>query len=428
MNQYKAYHTSIKTCFSLGIHQKLLPEHFLSLIPPSTSHHWKKQHPSKYLGDELALKIESSFEDVNTLLDQRVTRLRQAFVAFTRLYLSILRFIGENQFKATLKQHRTQLVSLIDNASKHFGNRDGICKLLRISTASYKSWKRITVHGCKQSLLGICFKSFPQQISRKEISMLRKYMSESRYTHWSTAAIWAKAIRNSDISMSLASWYRYARALGITKARTPKKIPKTRKSVRANAVNEIWHMDVSHFKTEDNIKFYIYTVVDNFSRRIIKYDVSMVLSAKMRLNSLKEAIHSEFGVDLSHTPSLDLIVDGGSENNNTTINDFITSCHVDIKKKIALRDVVFSNSIVEAPYRILKSRYFQNRPILSTTIKQELDFFVNDYNNNRPHYAHVLYTPNEVAKNPALLNVKPRLQKINQERLESNRAYCCKTK
>ena len=250
--------------------------------------------------------------------------------------------------------------------------------------------------------------------------------SNSKYAHWSAAAIWAKTIRHTDISMSLASWYRYAKALGITKSRAVKKVPKTRKSVRASAVNEIWHMGVSHFKTEDNIKFYIYTVVDNFSRRIIRHQVSTVLSAKVRLNSLKEAIHAEFAVDLDNYPSLDLIVDGGSENNNASIHEFIKSCHVNIKKKVALRDVVFSNSIVEAPYRILKSRYFQNRPILSTTIKQELDFFVHDYNNNRPHYAHTLFTPNEVAQNPGLLNVKPTLQRINRERLENNRAYCCK--
>ena len=217
MNRYKAYHTSIKTCFALGIHQKLLPEHFLSLIPPSTSHYWKKQNPGKYLGDELALKIESSFEDVNTLLDERAVRLRRAFVAFIRLYLSVLQFIGENQLKAVLKKNREKVVSLIDNASQHFGNREGICKLLQISPESYRNWKRIAMYSCQQSLLGVCFKSFPQQISRKEITVLRKYMSNGKYAHWSTAAIWAKAIRNTDISMSLASWYRYAKALGLLK-------------------------------------------------------------------------------------------------------------------------------------------------------------------------------------------------------------------
>jgi hypothetical protein len=33
-------------------------------------------------------------------------------------------------------------------------------------------------------------------------------------------------------------------------------------------------MDVTYYKTIDNIQYYIYTIVDNFSRKIIAYDVS----------------------------------------------------------------------------------------------------------------------------------------------------------
>jgi len=32
-------------------------------------------------------------------------------------------------------------------------------------------------------------------------------------------------------------------------------------------------MDVTYYKTIDNIQYYIYTTVDNFSRKIIAYDV-----------------------------------------------------------------------------------------------------------------------------------------------------------
>ncbi|SHF04580.1 hypothetical protein [Chryseobacterium takakiae] len=50
---------------------------------------------------------------------------------------------------------------------------------------------------------------------------------------------------------------------------------------------------------------------------------------------------------------------------------------------IALKDVTFSNSIVEGSYKIMKSYYFRSKEILSTTIYQELKFFIEDYNNNR---------------------------------------------
>ena len=174
MSRYNSYHTSVKACFSLGIEKQLLPKDFLNRIPPSTSHSWKNEHPGKHIGDELAFKIENSLSDANTLLDERVVRLRRAFISFIRLYLSILQFIGENQFRFILKQNKEQLVRLIDNTSQHFGNHRGICKLLRISTASYRNWKRISLNACKESLLGVCFKSFPQQISRNENSYIKK--------------------------------------------------------------------------------------------------------------------------------------------------------------------------------------------------------------------------------------------------------------
>ena len=99
--------------------------------------------------------------------------------------------------------------------------------------------------------------------------------------------------------------------------------------------------------------------------------------------------------------NVDLIVDEGSENNNHTIHEFIRNQRVKINKKIALKDVRFSNSIIEGTYRILKSKYFQDRPILSISVNQEVDFFGNDYNNVRPHTEHKIYTPNEIFRTPS---------------------------
>jgi len=74
------------------------------------------------------------------------------------------------------------------------------------------------------------------------------------------------------------------------------------------------------------------------------------------------------------------------------VEAFIKSAHVSIDKKIALKDVTFSNSVVEGNFRIMKQSYFRRRSILSHTIVQEMDFFVNDYNYKRPHYIHELPT------------------------------------
>lgn len=153
-----------------------------------------------------------------------------------------------------------------------------------------------------------------------------------------------------------------------------------------------------------------------------KYEVSEKYIGYEFSKSIQDSL-DDTKIFLDH---LELIVDGGSENNNKTITEFIKNCHVNINKKIALKDVTFSNSIVEGPYKIMKTYYFRTKEILSTTIYEELKFFVEDYNKNRPCCKHKIYTPNEVHQNPELANVKLILQKSNQQRLEENRNYCCK--
>ncbi|WP_146106950.1 hypothetical protein [Polaribacter porphyrae] len=74
----------------------------------------------------------------------------------------------------------------------------------------------------------------------------------------------------------------------------------------------------------------------------------------------------------------------------------------------------------------MKSYYFRIKQILSITIEQELEFFINNYNDEKPCNKHKIYTPSEVHDNPELAEVKLVLNKSNKERLEYNRNYCCK--
>lgn len=224
-------------------------------------------------------------------------------------------------------------------------------------------------------------------------------MNLRKHKTWCIRSIWGKAIRDGVVSMAESTWYRYAKKLGYSETRKPQKKPRKKGSFNASRPNETWHMDISQYKTLDNVTFYIYTVVDNFSRKIPSWDISTKKCAKIRTETVKQAIKNEFNVDLKNQ-NLELIVDGGSENNNKKIAEFIKNCHVNIRKKIALKDVTFSNSIVEGPYKIMKSYYFRSKKILSTTIYQEMKFFIEDYDNNRPCYKHKIYTPNEVTTIP----------------------------
>ncbi len=424
MKKYNSYHSSVKICYSLGIENHLLPKEFLSSIKPSTAHYWKNDNPDKFVGSEFASTINHNMDDLQIIYDHKVAEIRKMFIAFCKIYLTIISLIGEKEFKKIIKQNRNTIVNLVESVSSKAFDRNLICKFLKITPKSFQTWKRYQNYHCDLSLINLCFKKIPQQISRDEISVLKSFMSNKRFFHWSISSVWGLAFKQGKTSMSRTTWYRYTQYLGLNITRKAYKKKRKRISTRAKSVNDTWHMDVTYYKTIDNVQFYIYTIVDNFSRKIIAYDISRKLSAKIRLESLKRAIKNEFNININK-PSVELIVDGGSENNNHTVNDFIKNQQVKINKKIALKDVTFSNSIIEGTYRILKSKYFQDRPIISTTIEREVDFFVYDYNNVRPHYEHKIYTPNEIYRNQSLKDVKPKLKNAFQNRLKSNRVTSC---
>lgn len=199
-------------------------------------------------------------------------------------------------------------------------------------------------------------------------------------------------------------------------------------SVRAEKPNEIWHMDVTRYKTTDNKMMFIYTLMDNFSRKVLPWDVREKLSGSIRLESLKRAIDEQFlqkkdsKID---SQKLDLIVDGGTENNNITIQEFIQNCQVDVHKKIALKDVLFSNSLIEGNNRILKQTYLKNIELSSFEVDSYMAKSITEYNSVKPHYFHKIYTPDEIYETPELKNTKLFFDNLNKERIAANQTFVC---
>lgn len=338
------------------------------------------------------------------------------------MYLTILQFIGEKNFEKIILHHRESVIDLLNNLPVGF-NRDMVCRFLGISPHQFKVWNQNRLYRCLSSPIGYCTKRFPNQISQKEIHMLKSLMSRKRFASWSIASIWGYALKKGFTSMGRSSWYRYCLRFGISEKRKPEKKERKRKSIVASHPNQVLHMDVTQFVTSDNMKFYVYTVLDNFSRKVLAWNVSRELSAKTRLVSLKKVLQDILKLEVT---DLDLIADGGSENNNFRIRNFIRHAGVKIHLKIAQKDIKASNSIIEGSFKTLKAFLRKRGEIHSSEFLKILEFFFNDYNSVRPHYQHMIYTPDEMCENPELSNIKPKLQSINKERLHANRTSCCK--
>ena len=126
-------------------------------------------------------------------------------------------------------------------------------------------------------------------------------------------------------------------------------------------------------------------------------------------------------------PIVDLIVDDGSENKGM-LDQYLNQTHVKIHKLIARKDIVFSNSMVEAVNKQMKYAYLFTRDF--PDFKHVLEFlkaYATDDYNNKPHYALYGLTPYEVynGKRPDKYMFRDKIREARKQRLIDNTAFEC---
>lgn len=282
MRVYKRYHTNVKILFALGIESQILPKEFLATIPVTSSNEWKKKD-IQYYGAEFEEISRHSLEELQLIADMRLLKMKQIFVVSCRLYLMIIQLFGEHKFQKIIRRNYLVLVPFIQNLIDVTGDKKIILRLLKVSSHQFGQWQRMKKYECRESLIWLCFKRIPRQISMREIQQMKMLLKDKKYLHWSSSSVWGKAVKGNIVSMSRQSWYHYAKLLGISKLRKRFVTKRKRVSVKANTPNEIWHMDITRYKTIDNKIMFVYTVMDNFSRKIVAWSVSEKLSGKLRL-------------------------------------------------------------------------------------------------------------------------------------------------
>jgi len=157
-------------------------------------------------------------------------------------------------------------------------------------------------------------------------------------------------LREGVLFISINTWYKYSRRLGI-KRKFFRLKHKREIGIRASNPLKIFHMDVTIFKPLDNSRIYIYLLVDNYSRYILGWKASLEFSSKIALQVLKQSIE-KYNIDFGTK----LIVDGGSEYKGE-VTEFNRVDHR-IVKLIAQKDIIQPNSMVEAINKHLKYYYF----------------------------------------------------------------------
>ncbi len=413
MRNYNSYHTCIKELARTN----RLPIKYAESIDRSTIWRWKQESENKYLGHELSnIQVLQQFlerEESGTII-RSYLRIAIKISALIRRTSQIRKYFSQN--KETIVQVLLRYKQTI--------NTSFVLRLLNIPHSVFYYWKNQVLYPCNSSPLQLCRKIYPNQLTEEETIILKSLLNSAQFKYWPVSSIAHYARRNKLLCISLSSWYNYIHKLGVKRPALPKKqLNKT--GIRATEPHQIWHADITIVKCLNGMKYYVYILMDNFSRFILNYQVAENVSAGIRLNSIRKAC-LEYLSDYDNDTLL--LVDGGVENNNLLVDQYLNSKRRHIRKLIAGKDIRFSNSMVEAQNRLIKYQYlFKHTFRDMKELKNLLDWIIRDYNHIRPHHSLGGLIPFEALQGTKLPHEELKIQTIDarQARIRENTSKSC---
>lgn len=402
-----------------------LPEKFLKELDKSQISRYRNIKYSDFYGNELF-----SFSDGIVRIAQHTANYeldRKMINGFIRLATTVRNiFSSAKHFHQTLNQHKEQLTDAIQRIREYVSVKT-CSKFIGVAESTIRNWFTEIRVRCSDSLVNICRKVHPNQLLHSETDVMRTLLADVEFRFWPLRSLYFYALNNRLVTMCESTWYKYARLINIKRLK-PKCIKIYKDGIRATKPNQYWHADVTYFKTGDGMLHYIYTVVDNFSRFPLVVKVSTKLSGAIRTQTFRDAL--KFAVENHPTlETINLIVDGGSENFNGTVDEFLNNLDmIEIKRIRALKDIAFSNSMAEALNRIMKTYYLNNIPIENTEwLERIIEFVKEDFAYKRPHGLLNGLTPFQTycGKRPELISFSKQIADARIIRTAKNQKYSC---
>jgi putative transposase len=388
MRYRTSYDTSIKHLYRKGL-EEAIPLSLRKKIPRNTIHRWRNENEDKYTGCELNDLAHSELAMLKEFV--RSKNARRIFMTYVRIGRFIQSVTNEKVIKQQFKKNKADLIDVVERARTALPLKQ-VLNCFGLTQATYNLWVLGMYSDCGGSAIDWCLSRQPHQLMRDEVETMERLLNDEEFSHWPISSLAHYARRNDLLHASPSTWYKYARILGIRRAKPAFRKRKNEPGIKAVRCNQVWHADVTQFKI--GLKtFYIYLLVDNYSRKVLSHMVSSQLSAKNRVETIKMAYEQEFG---SIQEDVMLLVDGGSENHNAIVNTYVNNLK-NLTKYRALHDIRFGNTQIEAHNKILKQGWLYRKQIdEEEKLKKELENFVYEFNEVRPHHAIGGMTPSEM--------------------------------
>jgi len=352
-------------------------------------------------------------------LERRVRRL----AAMLRVVFALVRILQPDltrlRIPAGAEKHR--LLRAIERSRRVLGLQR-VLRAIGLSPSRLNAWQR-AAKGCELDDQSSCPGSSPQGLTTDEVAKIGELVKSPDYRHVPTGRLALLAQRIGTVYASASTWYRLVRERGWRRPRVRVHPARPRVGIRATKPDEIWHIDATIIRLLDGTHVYLHAVIDNFSRRILSWCLNRKFDAACSADLLiKAGAHLVAG---ERTPKL--LVDGGVENYNESVDAVVESGL--LERILAQTEISFSNSLIEAWWRVLKHQWlFLNNLDSVAKVRGLVDFYVSEHNGKIPHSAFKGQTPDEAyfgsgEQIPDQLAVTR--ARARQTRIEENRAIRC---
>ena len=319
-------------------------------------------------------------------LERRLERLR----AMLAVAIALLRIFQPDltRLRVPNGSDKRRLLRALDRARGVFGLRR-VLRAIGLSPSRLAAWRH-AARGCDLDDQSSCPTSSPQRLTAEEVTAIGDMVTSPTYCHVPTGRLAVLAQRLGTVFASASTWYRLVRERGWRRPRRRMHPAGPKVGIHATQPNELWHIDATVIRMLDGTRSYAHAVIDNFSRRILSWCVCDRLDAGSSVQVLVEAAES---IDPDLTPRL--LADAGSENRNASVDELIETGL--LERVLAMVDINFSNSLIEAWWRMLKHNWLFLHPLDSVaSVRKLVEFYVEEHNAKIPHSAFKGQTPNEI--------------------------------
>jgi hypothetical protein len=420
---YNSYHTNTIIALQAG----LLPRDILKKIPDSTRFNWKKKDISKIFGFDDPRVFSQNIEIIKDLFrHKKILKVTKTLLYVNQFLRSTFNKIkNHKKYLADAKKEIIHLVDQFISSMSSFTDpqktKKKVLKWLGITVHQFMYWKS-NIKSCPSSLIDLCRSKHPAQLTIDEVKIIPKYVKNPDFIAWSLTSIYLQILNDNAAFFAISTFFKYVRKLGL-----PKKFKsfKTRKEgIRASRPGEIIHADITEYRLTCGRKVYIYHFADNYSRFPFRCMASFEKLPEITLQNL-ECVIADY-------PNLfqerfTLLVDDGVENKGA-LREFASKNRQLVLLLIAMKDIMVSNSMIEARNKSLKIEYLRDREFATLeSLQKALNEYLEDFR-NRPQKSLEGSTPHAVLLKediPDNKRYKDKMAAARLERIAENRKFDC---